>query len=31
MRSTKDKVAQYAAFALVAGVVTTLVLLALWL
>lgn len=31
MRSTKDKVTQYAAFALIAGVATTLVLLALWL
>ena len=31
MRSTKDKVAQYGAFALVAAVAMTLVLLALWL
>lgn len=29
MRRTKDKIAQYVAFALVAAVVTTLVLLAL--
>ncbi|GAA3667902.1 hypothetical protein GCM10022267_63110 [Lentzea roselyniae] len=31
MRRTTDRVAQYTAFALVAGVATTLVLLALWL
>ncbi|MCP2198341.1 hypothetical protein [Lentzea flava] len=31
MRRTRDRVAQIAAFALVAGVATTLVLLALWL
>ena len=31
MRRTKDRVAQYAAFVLVGGIATTLVLLALWL
>lgn len=31
MRTTKDKLAQYTAFALVAAGATTLVLLALWL
>lgn len=31
MRRTTDKVAQCTAFALVAGIATTLVLLALWL
>lgn len=31
MRTTKDKLAQYTAFALVAAAATALVLLALWL